>query len=142
MSEFSSKAKRTALGLAAMLALLVVLDFLPRPWSAYSSSEAFFYFAIWPSLWGTFNIAVATFVGAYVAKVNFVGPAVIFVFIMALIVTLLAQTISVDVEAASYFEILARNVVNIAFALVGAVVGAVVGEWFSQRRRRPDSHAA
>ena len=116
-----------------MLGLLVVLDFLPKPWSAYSTGDAFFYIAIWPSLWGALNVALAAFAGAYVSMVKFAGPAAIFTIVATLILAWIAQSIPIGSEPVGILEIVSRNAVNIAFALAGAILGAELGGWFSRR---------
>jgi len=142
MLEIIYKAKRIGLGLLTMIAVLIVEDLIPNPYGAYASPDAFFYFAFWPSVWGAFEVGLATCAGAYVARINFAGSAAIFAIVFGLLIVLMLQSIAAPVEHIPYLEILSRNSIGIALGVVSAVVGAETGRWIYDRRINATSSAA
>ena len=136
------KAKRLSLGVLAALAVGLILGLLPSINLSTPPYRLLGYFFIEPGIQSFFGVALAMFVGAYVARVNFVTTAIALTVASAIGVTFILQAIAEPVEHQPFFEIVAFNSVNHVLGLVGAVVGASLGESFCQRQSEETPHAA
>jgi hypothetical protein len=128
-------AKRIFLGLFAMLVTGLILDALPNPYGAYGSPERFLYFSLWPTFWGGIEIGFAAFVGAYVANVRFVIPAIFFTVMVTVLTVIFLHDLAEPFEPQPIGEIVGRNSINFVVALGGAIIGAKLGTWIANRRQ-------
>jgi len=129
--------KRIGIGLLAMTAASIALAFVPSlfPFVPFApANDPFFMSQPMPTVEQSLKMAVAAFVGAYVARVPFVVATIIYyagVTVYAFhILTLIAEPI----EPVTIFEVTARNSIGAAIGLVAAVIGANVGFRLSNAR--------
>lgn len=136
------KAKQIFLGLLAMFVTGIVLDMLPNPYGAYGSPERFLNFSPIPTIWGGIEIGFAAFVGAYIAKVRFVIPAISFTIVVTVLIVFSLQGLTEPFEPRPVSEIVGRNSINSIVALGGAIAGAVLGTRVANRRQPLEADAA
>ena len=135
--------KRIGLGLLAAFAVFLLGDFIPSLFP-FSSIELpvvgeFFY---WQALEGAILMFAAAFAGAYVAKVSFVGPAVLFaVSIWAISIHLLYAT-AAPVGQVELANLIAKSIPSLVLVVSVAAFGALFGSSFARKREGNDVIAA
>lgn len=122
-----SVAKRLGIGLISMIAILVVFDLIPSPFSAPIPPDQFIFFSPLNVAWSALGVAVAAFAGAYIARVPFATAAVLVTAAAWLIALEILQQIAETIQPVAFTELLARNSVSIGILIVGAAIGAEVG---------------
>ncbi len=142
MTDKSFKGKRISLGLLAMIGVSIVMDFVPNPFAGSIPPDRFSYFVPLPGTWSALETAVAACVGAYIARVEFAAAAALLTTAAALIAVRILQHIAEPVQPVAFVELLARNSVGTAVAILGAVIGAEIGLWLVQRNVESGTEAA
>jgi hypothetical protein len=128
--------KRIALGFLAAIAVFLALAFLPPTVPAELAMKRFAgFFYVWPAIYGLPKIFAMMFVGAYVARTRFVGPAVLLsVLGWAIAVYALNQS-ALGFGQQMLADIVFANMVGLFIQMAGAVLGAIAGERFYSSRR-------
>lgn len=130
MTNTIRQLKRIGIGLLAMTAVAIVLDFIPSffqfvPFAP--TEDPFFMSQPLPTMEQSLKIGIAACVGAYFARVPFVIAAAFYHVGMSLwsfyVITLIAEA----VQPVSIFEVTARNSIGTGIGLIAAVVGAILG---------------
>ncbi len=134
--------KRIGLGLLAMIGVSIVMDFIPNPFTSPISPDRFSYFVPMAGTWSALETAVAALVGAYIARVQFAAAAALLTTAAGLVAVRILQHIAEPVQPVAFIELLARNSIGIATAILGAVIGAEIGLWLVQRNVNSESEAA
>lgn len=128
--------KRLALGLLVMTMVSIVLAFLPPLFSLSFESDQFFLSQPLPVIEQSLKIAVAAFVGAYVARVPFVMATIVYYAGISLYVFYVLMLIAGPVQPVSILEVIARNAIGTALGLLAAIAGAELG--FRLAYQKPD----
>jgi len=138
----SEKLKRIALGILAAIAISFALEALPSGLSSELAMKRFAgYFYVWPAIYGLPKVFVAMFVGAYVARSSFIGPAVFLsvlgwafaIYFLNQIARAAGQHILTDIAA--------MNVVTLLIGIGGAAGGAYAGRLLYSRRNEIAANA-
>ena len=133
MIDKSYIAKRIGLGLLAMIGVSMIMDFVPNPFASPIPPTRFSYFMPLPGAWSALESAVAALVGAYIARVHFAVAAAMLTTAAGLVAVRILQHIAEPVQPVNFIELLARNSLGIAIAIIGAVIGAEMGLRLAQR---------
>ena len=132
----NEKLKRIALGVLAAIAVTLAFEALTYALLAELAMQKLAgYFYIWPAVYGLPKVFAAMFVGAYVARGNFVVPAAILSLIGWIFAVHLLNQIAHAVGQHSLTDVAAMNAVGLLIQTGGAVLGAVVGHRFYLSRR-------
>jgi hypothetical protein len=127
--------KRMGIGIAAMVAAGLLLDITtPRIFDYDLQPNQFFFFQLLPSLEAAVWSGLVAFVGAYVAGVRFVIPAIAYFSLISVLAFHLLFLIAQPAQPISYLEIAARNSLGTALGLVVVVVAAELGTTLSRKR--------
>jgi hypothetical protein len=128
-------ARRISFGLLAMLGVFIVLDLVPNPFLSLVPAERISYFIpLSLTWWSALEAAVAALAGAYLAKVPFAAVAAIFTAAAGLVSIKFLQYIAEPVQPVAFVDLLARNSLGVAAAILGAVIGAEIGLRLVQRK--------
>ena len=125
-----------------MIGATLVLDLVPNPFVKPIDPGKFSYFLPLAGSWSALQGLLAACVGAYIAKVNFTGAAVLVGAATSLFAIRMLQYIAEPVEPVAFTEILARNSVGIAITIVAIAIGAEIGRWIAKRNEDIASNAA
>ena len=127
--------RRVGLGIVAMVLAGVVRDVItPRIFDYDLHPNQFLYFQLLPSLEGALWSGLVVFVGAFVAGVRFVIPAIVYYSSMTALAFHILFLIAKPAEPMSYLEIAARNSLGAALGLVVVVLAAELGTSLSRKR--------
>ncbi len=124
------------MGVLAAIAVTLVFEFLPSGITADIAGRRLGgYFFVWPAVIGLPKIVIAMFVGAYVAKSNFVGAAVSLSIIGSVSGIYFLNQIAQAAGQNSLADVIAMNSIGTLIGIGGAVVGAISGRRFYRKRR-------
>ena len=135
--------KRIGLGLLTTVLIAAAFDlvpsFLPDTWARERLAG---YFYIWPGVEGACDGFLATLGGAYVARVPFVIPAVLFatgawVFVICFLNSIAAAAGQDDILAVA-----GSNALGLLLGIFGAATGAYIGGRISRRDAEGIANAA
>ena len=137
-----SKLKGLILGILAAIAVTLVFDFLPTGITAEIASKRLGgYFFVWPAIFGLPKIVVAMFVGAYVAKTDFVGAAISLSIIGSATAIYFLNQIAHAAGQHSLADVIAMNSIGTLIGIGGAIFGAIAGRRFYKSRHGDLSEA-
>lgn len=125
------KALRIFYGLLASLAVFTLFDFVPS--LPYPHYRLFGFFWVLPGVDGIVSTFVLSFVGAYVAKTDFVIPSIVLALAIWILAIHILYLIAAPAGQGDYLQIAGSNVIGMAFSLIGAVLGASYGLRFAKR---------
>jgi hypothetical protein len=131
MPSTVNKLQRIALGLIVAVFVLLVVDAIPMPFASKSVEYRLFgSFYVWPAVYGLLTTFVAAFAGAIVARVNFIGPAVLLAVVAWVLTVYFLGSIATAAGQDLLFEAAATNIIGLLLSIVGAVFGALTGRRF------------
>jgi len=120
--------KRITIGVIVSIAILLLLAEMPVPIAdAYFTYRLFDYFYAWPGAGGFLAMFLAAFGGAYVAKVQFIVPAVILAVGEWILIVYIANSIGAAAGQANLIEVAFSNVLGLLFGVIGGAFGAHLG---------------
>jgi hypothetical protein len=127
--------KRIGLGLLTTLLIAAAFDFVPSFLPVTWASERLAgYFYVWPGVEGACVGFLAALGGAYVARVPFIIPAVLFATVSWIGVICFLNSIAAVAGQGDILAVAGSNALGLLFGIVGAAAGAYVGGHIS----RPD----
>ena len=130
-----SRLRGLVLGTLAAIGVTLVFDLLPSGITAEIADKRLGgYFFVWPAIFGLPKIVVAMFVGAYVAKTDFVGAAILLSIIGSATAMYFLNQIAHAVGQHSLSDVIAMNSVGTLIGISGAVFGAIAGRRFYKFR--------
>jgi len=140
MRERYFQIRRIGLGIVAMVVAGILLELIaPQIFEYELHPNQFFYFQPLPSLEAAMWPGLVVFLGAYIAGVRFVVPAIAYYSIITAFAFHIIYLIAQPAQPMSYFEIAARNSLGTALGLVVVVVAAELGTALSRKRVEPTS---
>lgn len=135
--------KRIGLGLLTAILIAAAFDwapsFLPDTWARERLGG---YFYIWPGVEGAFVGFVAALGGAYVARVPFVIPAVLFATGNWILVVYLLNSIAGAAGQGDILAVAGSNALGLLSGIFGAAAGANLGGRLSKRDEEEIASAA
>ena len=139
----TTRLKRIGLGVLAAIAILSVFDLLPSfmPSSAINY-RIFGHFYFWIAVEGAVVMFIAASVGAYVAKVNFVGPAVLLSIAAWVFTIYFLNSIAATAGQSNVFGVASINALGLLFGACGAGIGALVGGRFARQKTEENAVGA
>lgn len=134
--------RRIVIGLAATVATLFLVGGAYRLLMPLSSAGPepdklldTFYFVPTAMLGNAAAMFVAALAGTWVARRNFIAPAVCLAAGLWLLTICILHSIAAVADQGDLFEIVTRNVLFLLPALIGAVAGALLGQRLFRYRR-------
>jgi hypothetical protein len=128
--------KRVALGMTTMVALSLLYDFIdPTLFKFQFTPDQFFFIQLLPTLEVLFWLGLIVLIGAFVAGVRFVIPAIVFFSATTATGFHLLFLIAEPMQQIGYLEIVARNSPSTALGLLVTVFAAEVGTKLAGERR-------
>ena len=131
MSNMSRKTLRMVLGIAASFAVFFLLDFFP--WetdiSHFGVNQQYFLLAVTAAV----VVFLAAFAGAFVARKNFIGPAVLLGILGWTAVISFLEAASSAYSPDNFFPYAVVNVGGLAITIGGSISGAMFGSRFSNQ---------
>ncbi len=130
----SSDFKRICLGLAASVGILIVLDILASLMvhagvTEQAATSSPFELAVKAAI----SMFVAAFAGAYVARVGFIGAAVLLTLGIWLFLVYTVNSTAAVAGQSDLSGVALQNGLSLLLGLTGAVAGAWLGRRFSRR---------
>ena len=130
-----SRLKGLILGILAAIGVTLVFDLLPSGITAEIADKRLGgYFFIWPAIFGLPKIVVAMFVGAYVARTDFVGAAILLSIVGSATAMYFLNQIAHAAGQHSLSDVIAMNSIGTLIGIGGAVLGAIAGRRFYKFR--------
>lgn len=130
--------KRIGLGLLTAVLIAAVLDLapdvLPETWADERLAG---YFYIGPGVEAACVGFLVALGGAYVARVPFVIPAVLFATATWMLVIYLLNSIAAAAGQSDILAVAASNALGLLFGNIGAAAGAYIGGCLSRERWKP-----
>ncbi len=117
-----------------MIAVSIGLALLPEFFPFSPAHDQFFLSDPLPTLEQSLKMVVATFAGAYVARVPFVLPAILYYVAVTAYVFYVLVLVAEPVAPVSYVEIAARNSIGASVGLIATALGAHLGFKASKSR--------
>lgn len=134
------KTFRLIAGVVVSIGVLLVLDLIP--WksdaSQFSSAQLFLVLGATAAI----SVGVSSFAGAIVARVNFIGPAVLLALGAWYLAGTFVEAVSPSIGLAESTLILVANLSGLALTVGGAIIGASVGRRFCKQNEDNDSITA
>lgn len=126
--------KRLGLGVLVAIAVLSVFDLLPSflP-SAAISYRIFGQFYFWLAVEGAVVMFVAASAGAYVAKTNFVGPAILLSIAVWAFTIYFVNSIATVAGQDNVLAAAGTNALGLLLGAFGAGIGAFIGGCIANR---------
>jgi hypothetical protein len=135
--------KRIGLGLLTAVLIAAALDlapsFLPEAWARERLAG---YFYVWPGIEGACVGFLATLGGAYVARVPFVFPALVFAIGSWIFVVYFLNSIAAVAGQGDILAVAGSNALGLLFGILGAAGGAYLGGRLSRRDEEGIANAA
>ncbi len=130
-----NKIKGLIPGILAAIAVTLVFDLLPTGITAeIANTRLGGYFFVWPAVFGLPKIVVAMFVGAYVAKTDFVGAAISLSIVGSMTTIYFLNQIAHAAGQQILSDVIAMNSIGTLIGISGAIVGAIAGRRFYEFR--------
>jgi len=135
--------KRIGLGILVTIAVLGVFDLIPSfvPSSAIDY-RLFGYFYFWVAIEGAIIMFMAALIGAYVAKVNFVGPAVLLSITVWTFTVYFLNSIASAAGPDDILNVASINILGLLFGAYGSGIGALVGRRFAKAKTEENAVGA
>ena len=130
-----NRLKGLSLGILAAIGVTLVFDFLPSGITAEIAGRRLGgFFFVSPAVFGLPKIVVAMFVGAYISKTDFVGPAVSLSIIGSVAAIYFLNQIAHAAGQHSLADVIAMNSIGTLIGISGAIFGAIAGRRFYNLR--------
>ena len=126
--------KRVGIGYFVMIVVSIGLAFLPELFPFAPAHDQFFLSQPLPTIEQSLKMVVAAFAGAYVARVPFVLPAILYYVAATSYVFYVLVLIAEPAGPVSYVEIAARNSIGAGVGLIATALGAHLGFKASESR--------
>lgn len=138
----NERLKRTVMGILAAIAVVIAIEAFPYGLSAELAMKRLGgYFYVWPAIYGLPKVFVAMFVGAYVARASFVGPAIVLSALGWAFAIHFLNQIAHAAGQHSLTDVAAMNFVGLLIGVGGALLGAIAGRRFYLSRNEKEANA-
>ena len=115
-----------------MTAASIGLALIPSLFPFTLADDQFFLSQPLPTIEESLKMAIATFFGAYVARVPFVVATIVYYSGLAIWAFYVLTLVAEPVQPVSIFEVAARNSIGSVIGLLAAVAGADLGMRFKE----------
>lgn len=135
--------KQIGLGLLTTFLVFLAGDFIPSVFP-FSSIElpVVGEFLYWQAVEGAILMSVAACAGAYVARLNFIGPAVLFSICIWAIGVHILYAVASSAGQGDFSSIVVRQSPNLLLTMIVAALGAYFGSGFAKEIGENDVTAA
>ncbi len=131
MPNMAKKTLRMMLGVAASLAVIFLLDLLP--WSIditdFGINQQYFLLAVTAAI----VVFFAAFAGAFVARMNFIGPAILLGILAWTLAISFLEVLSSGYGPDDFISYAVANVGGFAVTIGGSIGGALIGSRLSKQ---------
>lgn len=131
---------RTAIATVASIGVILLLDLIPWKIDTSSFSEVQLYSSLAVS--SALGMFIAAFVGALIARATFIVPAVALAIVVGVLANSFVEAVHVIPGQGDFTRNIGASISVFAFAIGGAIIGAMLGRRLSKSNASDAQNAA